>query len=294
MSETLQELLEKSNRTLILDGPLGTELTRRGFDVDRPGWSARALVENPELVLQIHLDYVAAGANLLTANTFRTHAVNLKEWSPAQNARELTSIAVELAQQAAGNACLVCGSVSPLGDSYRPQTSLSEDWLIEQHEKMLDELTSVGVDILLVETQTTFRELKVILRLIEQYSIPTMLSVVSFDGLHLLDGTPLPDIAELVTRSKIVALGCNCVPVEIVNTVLNSLKDNQLPKIVYANSGYQNAEGTWFQSLGANLDEHTELAKSWIQQGVRILGGCCGTEVPLIAKFAEKFGEDSV
>lgn len=292
MPHSLQDLLQKTNRILILDGPLGTELTRRGFNVDRTGWSARALIENPELILKIHQDYVAAGANLLTANTFRTHAVNLKGWNPSQNARELTSLAVDLARQAAGDSTLVCGSVAPLGDSYHPQTNYREDWLIEQHERMLQNLISAGIDALLIETQTTFQELKVLLHLSGKYSIQTMLSVVSFDGLHLLDGTPLSDVAELVSNSQIVALGCNCVPIEIVDNVLNSLNNNLLPKIVYANSGVLKPDGTWVQSLGGNVETHTAIAKNWIRQGVRILGGCCGTSVPLIAKFAEEFGSN--
>ncbi len=87
-------------RPLLLDGAMGTELERRGAPCELPLWSARALLENPELVSRIHSDYIAAGAELLTANTFRTQRRTLAQAGLSDRARELTHKAVRLARAA--------------------------------------------------------------------------------------------------------------------------------------------------------------------------------------------------
>jgi len=268
---------------------MGTELTRRGFDVDRPGWSARALLEAPELVLAIHRDHAAAGAKILTTNTFRTHAVNLKSWHNPAEAGRLTRRAVELAREAAGDRCRVFGSISPLGDSYTPGEYTEETWLSDQHAAMRDNLLDAGVDGLLIETQTTYREADLIVELTRDCDVPVVLSVVSFDGQTMLDGTPLPQLARLAESGLISALGCNCVPVEIVGAILTQLESIAVPKVVYANSGRMNRTGEWEATAGAVPGQHLELARSWIARGVRLLGGCCGTDVGLVAKFADEF-----
>ena len=102
MPACLRDALSQADAILLLDGPLGTRLVDHGFEVDRPGWSARALLEAPELVERIHREYVAAGSQLLTANTFRTHQRNLDAWGQYQRAEELTHLAVSLARRAAG------------------------------------------------------------------------------------------------------------------------------------------------------------------------------------------------
>ncbi len=268
---------------------MGTELTRRGFDVDRPGWSARALLEASELVLDVHRDHAAAGAMILTTNTFRTHAVNLEGWHNPAEAGSLTRRAVEIAREAAGDRCRVFGSISPLGDSYTPGEITEESWLTDQHAAMLRHLLEAGVDGLLIETQTTFREAEIIVQLTRDCGVPVALSVVSFDGQTMLDGTPLPRLADLADSGLLSALGCNCVPVEIVGAVLTEMQSVALPKVVYANSGRMNRAGEWESTAGADPEQHLALARTWIGQGVRLLGGCCGTGVDLVAKFADEF-----
>src|SRR5574342_1176370 len=102
-------------RPLLLDGATGTELNRRGVNTDLPLWSARALLEAPDVLGQIHLDYVRAGAELITANTFRTHRRSLARAGLGDEAERLTRLAVSLARDAVraaqpGRACFVAGS----------------------------------------------------------------------------------------------------------------------------------------------------------------------------------------
>ncbi len=276
---------------LLLDGPLGTRLQTYGFEVDRPGWSARALVEAPDLVRRIHQEYLDAGSRLLTANTFRTHQRNLDLWGQRGKARELTRFAVELARQVGGNRAWVAGSIAPLEDCYSPEQTPETDSLRQEHAEMVEHLVQAGVDVLLLETHVSWQELRIAAEAAAQYSLPLLISVTSQDGLHMLDGTPLAWMAAELQVFRPVALGLNCLPAERVEAGLRELSrsvsgDQQPALLVYANSAERTSAGDWVPSLGADLEAHTALAAGWCRQGVRLLGGCCGTTPELIANFS--------
>lgn len=268
---------------------MGTELSDRGFDVDRDGWSARALLDAPELVLQIHQDYVSAGANLLTTNTFRTFSQNLRSWDCPLSAEEMTRRAVELARGAAGDQCEILGSIAPVGDCYeqgKTGFSAGQKAQIEEH---VNNLIQAGVDGFLIETQTSFPEMLYSVQICRQHPLPILVSMVTPNGNTMLDGTPVREIWKELEVQGVCAIGCNCIPVEIVPAFLSELKGCQLPRLVYANSSRCDPQGRWHPTAGADCNQHTQLAAEWMNQGVRILGGCCGTNSKLIEKFAEQF-----
>src|SRR5512146_2033834 len=93
-----------TGNALLLDGATGTELQRRGVDTSLPLWSARALLEAPEVLRAIHADYIAAGADILTTNTFRTHRRTLTRAGLGERTHELTQLAVKIAREAAQQA----------------------------------------------------------------------------------------------------------------------------------------------------------------------------------------------
>lgn len=279
---------------LLLDGPLGTRLQTYGFEVDRPGWSARALVEAPDLVRRIHQEYLDAGSRLLTANTFRTHQRNLNLWGQQGKARELTRVAVELARQVGGDRAWIAGSVAPLGDCYAPEQTPAADSLRREQAEMIGNLVDAGVDVLLLETHVSWQELRIAAEAAAQYSLPLLISVTSQDGLRMLDGTPLAWMAAELQVFRPIALGLNCLPVERVEAGLGELsrtdvRASQPALMVYANSAERTSAGEWIPSQGADVRAHTSLAAGWRQQGVRILGGCCGTTPELIANFSRQF-----
>src|SRR5215472_11746344 len=141
---------------------MGTELGRRGVVCDLPLWSARALWAAPEVVLAIHRDEVAAGAEILTTNTFRTHRRTLAKEGRGSEAARWTRTAVSLAREAAkssGRDVYVVGSISPLEDCYRPDLVPEDSELAAEHGEQVETLSAAGVDGLLVETQNTVREL---------------------------------------------------------------------------------------------------------------------------------------
>ena len=97
MKSISQRLSEQA--VVLLDGAMGTELFRRGVSTRLPIWSAQALIENPQMVRQIHEDYIHAGAEIITTNTFRTTTRALNKKGLGSRAKELTELAVSLAKQ---------------------------------------------------------------------------------------------------------------------------------------------------------------------------------------------------
>src|SRR5262249_85083 len=147
---------------------LGTELARRGADVAPPLWSARALLDAPEVVAAAHGDDAAAGADVLTACTFRTHERNVAASGardPRTLARSLTEPAVRLAREAAsgawardGRTGFVAGSQAPLEDCYSPELVPDDGSLEREHAAHAKNLAAAGCDLILVETMNAVRE----------------------------------------------------------------------------------------------------------------------------------------
>lgn len=129
------------SQPLLLDGATGTELNRRGVDTSLPLWSAAALLDAEAVVRQVHTDYVDAGAELVTANTFRCHARNLANAGLAQRAAELTRRAVQLARDASAGRAYVAGSQAPLEDCCSSSCVPAESAL-----DALDELRAAAPD----------------------------------------------------------------------------------------------------------------------------------------------------
>src|SRR2546422_789817 len=186
----------RSGPAILLNAATGTELQRRGADTRLPLWSARALVESPELVSAIHKDEVAAGAEVLTANTFRTHRRTLEKAGLGGRSRELTALAVRLAREAAegaGREVFVAGSLSPLEDCYRPDLVPEDEALEREHRDQAESLAAAGVDAILVETHNTVRELVAAARAARATGLPFVASMVTDGTGRLLSGEIIGD-----------------------------------------------------------------------------------------------------
>ncbi len=150
-----------NSNLLLLDGATGTELNRRGVDTGLPLWSANALTTDVGLnvLRQVHLDYLNAGADIITTNTFRTNrrVLSGKGFSPF----ELTARAVATATEAVsefGKPALVAGSLSTLEDCYRPDLVPPVNECFAEHTERIHHLVQSGVDLLLIETMNSIRE----------------------------------------------------------------------------------------------------------------------------------------
>jgi homocysteine S-methyltransferase len=280
---------------VLLDGATGTELNRRGVDTSLPLWSAAALLRAPEVVRQIHADYVAAGAEVITANTFRTHERSLRAGGMADARRaaaELTAQAVALARSAAGGSAWVAGSQAPLEDCYSPHLTPDDAALEREHRHMAENLAAAGVDLILVETQNTIREAVAATRGASATKLPVLVSFAcGVDG-RLLSGEPLRDAARAVLPLRPDAVLVNCGPARLMEGLLRELRREcgDTPIGCYANIGEVDAVQGWRNTAEAPA-VYTDFARTWLAAGARLIGGCCGTTPAHIANVANSLRE---
>jgi S-methylmethionine-dependent homocysteine/selenocysteine methylase len=272
----------------ILDGAMGTELARRGAPTPLPAWSALALVKSPERVLAIHRDYVAAGADLLTTNTFRTTRRALKAAGIEVEPRELVALAAGLARRAAGEAgrpVYVLGSMAPLADCYRPDLAPSPEDMMNEHSELAGHLVEAGVAALLLETMNTEREALAALAAASATGLPVLASFVANEVGQLFDGTPLASFVPALLAGGANAVLVNCTPVAATDRVLPELAAlaGSTPFGAYANIGYPHPTDGFTAGADPGPDEFAAHAALWVAAGASIIGGCCGTRPEHIA-----------
>ncbi|MBI5292184.1 MAG: homocysteine S-methyltransferase family protein [Chloroflexi bacterium] len=282
MTSFLTQLAQPAR--LILDGATGTELHRRGIDTGLPLWSANALLtaEGRRALRQIHLDYLRAGADILTANTFRTHGRTLAKSSHGGQARELTARAVRLAREAIAEHAspaplFVAGSIAPLEDCYTPALVPPQAECQTEHRQMAEHLAEAGADLLLVETMNTIREAVAAAEAATTTGLPTLVSFVcSADG-RLLSGETIAEAARAVAPLHPAAIGVNCAPTHTLAAPLGELRaaaPHHVPLIAYGNIGYADDAQGWVNTDAVDPVAYASYATAW---PVHILGGCCGT-----------------
>jgi S-methylmethionine-dependent homocysteine/selenocysteine methylase len=291
-----------AGRPLLLDGATGTELDRRGVDTSLPLWSARALIVAPEVVQQVHQDYLDAGADIITTNTFRTHRRTLTRAGigPRTRARtrELTQLAVQLARDAikqSGRIAYIAGSMSPLEDCYSPALVPPDDELRTEHLEMARDLADAGCDLLLVETMNSIREAVIAAECATATGLPVCVSfVVGPYGrppdqltvenedvaapMTLLSGESIAAAVSALATVKSAAIMVNCVPLAYVDRAFDELRATFSGPIgLYANVGHADDVNGWTLTDDVQPAAYAQHARHWMAQGAAIVGGCCGT-----------------
>ena len=280
---------------VLLDGATGTELDRRGVNVSMPIWSATAIIEAPEVLREIHRDYLIAGAHVITANTFRTHKRSLSRVGLGERASELTSLAVAIAREACAGVndrALVAGSIAPLEDCYSPELVPPEECLQIEHTEMAYNLLEAGVDLLLVETMNTVREAVAAARAAVATGLPSLVSVVCGSDARLLSGETLASAAKALTAIRPDAILVNCTPAPQLGRALSELRARtSLPIGAYGNVGDTDDGQNWVESDASDPELYSEYASHWKAVGATLIGGCCGTTPSHIASLRARLLE---
>ena len=282
-------------RPVLLDGATGTELDRRAVSTALPLWSARALLEAPAVLQQIHADYVRAGAEVLTANTFRTHRRSLAAAGLGDRAEALTHQAVAVARAAAQMArpsrpVYVAGSMSPLEDCYSPELVPPQAECEAEHGAMARQLAAAGADLILVETMNTIREAVAATRAARATGLPVLTSLVCRSDHALFSGESVTAAVQAIAPLGVAGLLINCTPAKAIGVPFAELRaavrGQTAPLLVtglYANIGHTNAITGWTNTSDISPLEYTRLATGWLKLGAKVLGGCCGTTPAHIA-----------
>lgn len=294
----LAHLLEQYP-ALVVDGALATELERRGCDLRDPLWSAKALIETPDLIRQVHEDYFAAGADIaITASYQATIDGFMRRGLNREESIDLLQRSVRLAREArdafwaepahrAGRPRpLVAASIGPYGafladgSEYRGDYGLSETQLIDFHRPRMAALLAAGPDLLACETIPCFSEARALARLLTEF--PAAWAWISFsarDGAHLCHGETLAECAAwLDACPQVAAIGINCTAPQYLPALIRAAGAvTGKPIVVYPNSGETwRAESHCWQGVSTSSAFAAEAA-DWYAGGARLIGGCCRT-----------------
>jgi homocysteine S-methyltransferase len=281
---------------MILDGAMATELEARGCDLHDPLWSAKVLIETPDLIREVHADYFAAGADCaITASYQATFQGFAQRGLSTDESADLMRLSVRLACEARDDFWnsnpssrvkpFVAASVGPYGafladgSEYRGDYGLSLTDLMDFHRPRMAVLANSGPDMLACETIPCLLEAQALLRLLKEF--PAMTAWFSFsakDGLHTNHGELISDCAEALEHPQVAAVGVNCTAPEFVaDLTRNARAATTKPILAYPNSGevYDATQKRWMGEV--TCSSFATQARAWFAAGARVIGGCCRT-----------------
>lgn len=283
----------------ILDGGMGQELIRRWGRPATPQWSAALLRENPDLVKAVHSDFIRAGAEVITVNSYAVTPPRLARDGLAEHFDELQATALTVARQArelSGRAVRIAGCLPPLVASYRPDLARPEDAASADYRRIV-EAQADAVDLFLCETLPSVGEAMVATAAAVASGKPvwTSLTVDDGDGLRLRSGESLLDGAHAARAAGAQAVLVNCSMPEATTVAMAALAPLNIPFGGYANGFVSVAPlqpGGTVDALEARTDldpeAYAQAAMAWVEAGASIVGGCCEVGPAHIAALARR------
>jgi len=275
----MEAVLDRIGRTvLVSDGAMGTMLA----PLLAPGEPPEGLLlRDPRAVRRIHADYAAAGADILTTNTFGAGRLSLRRHGLEDRMEEIVERAVQAARDGStGFSCAVAGSIGPLGDFLLPFGPIESGTALEVFRETARLLVAAGVDAIAIETMTDVRELRLAASAVREIdsSIPLFMEMSFASGSRTVTGTPVEVLAEVAAPFGPGALGLNCG---------NSLEDNlraaedlvrvsTLPVIVQPNAGLPLSRPSGCEWPGTPEDLAGAAARLR-ELGASVIGSCCGS-----------------
>ena len=277
-----------AERVLLLDGALGTEFYRRGVFINR--CYDELVLSQPSLVRAVHQDYVDAGADLITTNTFGANRVRLQAFGLQDRIEDIVLGACSLAKSAAQDRAFVLGSLGPTGATLAPAGRLSPGMAYRAFREQIQLLAQGGVDGLLLETFTTLAELWHAVRAAQdaapELPIFACLSFKSNQSGETLLGEEPEEAARTMASWGVAALGVNCStgPALVLDAIERMERVTDLPLIAYPNAGIpQMVDGR--RLYLASPEYMAEFARRFVNKGAQIVGGCCGTTPAMVREM---------
>jgi homocysteine S-methyltransferase len=294
--------------TTVLDGGLATELEARGHDLSDRLWSARLLLTEPDAIEEVHLAYFRAGARVATTASYQASiegfaAAGLDRDTALRAIRRSVELATRArdrfrAEEASAGRdageVLIAGSIGPYGamladgSEYRGDYDPGDAALDAFHRPRIETLVAAGVDLLAVETIPTVREARVLVRLLDEVSVPAWISYSCRDGSNTSAGEPFADAVAVASSARnVVAVGVNCTAPQHMRSLLKIARaSTDVPRVAYPNRG-----DTWDPDTRRWRDDRAgswnpAVVASWTVLGAEWLGGCCGTRPSDIRELA--------
>ena len=294
----------KSGGIVLLDGGTGTELERRGVEMSPQAWCGPATLENAALLEDIHRDYISAGADIITANTFASSRLMLSAAGFADQIEEINSIAVKAALRARETSgrkddILIAGSLSHMcphhggSDTSDRAPSVSPTEMAEAFSELANFLCAQGCDLILLEMMYYPDRMQSIFEAALKTGLPVWAGfsarrneagqIVSYASDRDI---PFEDVVQVLERFDVAAAGIMHTPCDVTSEALAILRDiYDGPLTAYPDSGYFTMPNWQFEKV-IEPKELRRFANQWVADGVQVLGGCCGLSPEHIAALA--------
>jgi S-methylmethionine-dependent homocysteine/selenocysteine methylase len=281
----------------ILDGGTGQELVKRAGETASPLWSVKVLAERPELVEEVHGDFLEAGVDVITLASYAATPTRLERLGHADDFARFQSAALRTAQRARDGAGRgrIAGTLPPLARDYRPEERLDREAARDEYARLV-EAQAGGVDLFLCETLPSIEEAVIATRAARASGQPvwTSVTVSEGDGTVLRSGESLADAATAAAGEGAEVVLANCSPPEAISAACEVLSREVASFGAYAN-GFVSINalrgGAQVDGLAARKDldpaAYARFAKDWRDAGASVVGGCCEVGPAHIAPLAE-------
>jgi homocysteine S-methyltransferase len=256
---------------------MGTMLYARGVFINRCFDSLN--ITSPDTVMEVHQDYVRAGADVLETNTFGANRVKLRSFGLGDKVREINTEAARLARKAARDQVYVAGAIGPLGVRIEPWGKTGTDEAEAFFREQAEALAAGGVDVFILETFRDLNEIGAAIAAVRSVSqLPIVAQMTIEDDGNSLDGTPPEQFVPEMERrgADVVGVNCSIGPAHMLETI------ERIAAVTRARLSAQPNAGRPRDIEGRNIylsspEYMASYARRFAQQGVRLVGGCCGT-----------------
>lgn len=292
----LPELQAKGHHLVLLDGGIGSEIRRRGVKLHSSAWSAVANLENPNEIINIHKDYILAGANIITANSFSASLHNLKHAGLGDKFSNINQTAVDLVKRAIEETnspdIKIAGSISPIPPMDSPHDLYTKDDTYDNYLRQADILANAGADLLICEMLLETKSAKILVDACSEIGLPLWLgfsagelsadgkiSAFRASGKYL--NVPIESLEQVVTNvlnDNVEAIGIMHTKTHLIPASLEVLKDIWDGALMaYAETG-KSGDSDWHFEDIISPENYSDLIKNWVHRfQLEIVGGCCGT-----------------
>lgn len=286
--EQFQTLLKQ--KILVLDGATGTNLLRAGMPIGE--CPEKWILENPEVLVQLQMDYINAGSNIVYAPTFSGNRIKLEEYGLEENLAEINKKLVALSKEAVaktGYRAYVAGNLTMTGRQLYPIGVMQLEELIDVYKEQITYLVEAGVDLLVIETMMSLAEARAaLIAAKETCDLPVVVSLTYNEDGRTLYGTN-PETAVVVLQSlgaDAIGVNCSTGPEEMIPLVEAMVKYANVPIMAKPNAGMPElVDGETIYAM--TPEEFAECGRKLVVAGASMIGGCCGTTKEHITALAQ-------
>jgi methionine synthase / methylenetetrahydrofolate reductase (NADH) len=285
MQDFIQAIADE--HVYLFDGAMGTMLYSKGVFINK--CYDELNLRSPEIVLEVHKQYVRSGAEILETNTYGANRVKLRTFGIEDDLREINLKAVEIARKAAGDAVYVAGAIGPLGIRIEPYGPTGLDEAREYFREQAQALLDGGVDLFILETMSNIAEVEQGVAAIRDIcSLPVIAQMTIGTDNRTIYGDSPRTIAERLDRAGADVIGLNCsVGPDVMLDAIEEMSTVTAKKLSCQPNAGLPREVAGRQMYMASPDYMGKYAKRLIHKGVKFLGGCCGTTPEHIKVMAD-------